>query len=164
MRVTAITRMKFLFGQTYCVVVLLLLSINVFAQNKVNYQEALAIILAKECGYVNHKSVRGGETYCGITRKTHPDWEGWTTIEKRRPKRDEILPELNQQVATFYRINYWDKIRGDEIHNQQTANQFFDAAVRQGRERAIMSQEAKYGLKKTGVVSDALINAINSRH
>lgn len=141
-------------------------SINASAQKEADFNKALAITLAKECGYINNRKVSGGETYCGITRKTHPQWDGWPTLDKQhpKPKRDEILPQLNQSVASFYRTHYWDKIRGDEIHSQQIANQFFDAAVRRGLDRAIMNQESKHGLKRTGTVSDELINAINRRH
>jgi hypothetical protein len=47
-----------------------------------DFSAALSLTLAKEGGYVNNKKVRGGETYCGINRKSHRRWEGWKIIDK----------------------------------------------------------------------------------
>lgn len=131
------------------------------AQKRADYNTALKLTLAKEGGYVNSRDLHGGETYCGITRKTHPDWKGWHVIDKQHPKRDAILPELNQSVSAFYRTEYWDRIRAGEISDQKKANKFFDRAVRKGVERAIMHEESHHGMKKTGIASDELIAMIN---
>lgn len=73
-------------------------------------------------GLVNHPDDPGGETNYGITRAeaTANGWPG--------PMAD-IPFDL---VRTIYRTRYWDKIRGDEIADQQIAEELFDTAVNCG--------------------------------
>jgi lysozyme family protein len=143
----------------------LFFALSSFAASGADYSIALARTLKDEGGYSNKKSNIGGETYCGITRKNYPQWEGWAIIDKRRPlKYDEQLPELDQMVATFYKKYFWDEIRGDEIKSQDYANKLFDNAVKRGIERGIMSAQKKAGTKRTGKMDDATIIAINKKH
>src|SRR5690606_1467699 len=40
--------------------------------------------------------------------------------------------ELEPAVEEFYRNNFWNKILGDQINNQQVANMVFDFTVQSG--------------------------------
>jgi hypothetical protein len=122
---------------------------------------ALKLMLPKEGGYVNSKKVRGGETYCGITRKTHPDWEGWRVIDKHKMKYGRTLPELDGSVEAFYREHYWNAINGDDIKDQKVANSFFYMAVKRGIIRAIRIREKSVGMRPTGASSNELTERIN---
>jgi hypothetical protein len=59
---------------------------------------------------------RGGMTYAGIARNANPQWAGWNLVD-----RQEMGGPLTSMVREFYRLNFWDRIRGDEISNQQIA-------------------------------------------
>jgi len=48
---------------------------------------------------------RGGETYGGISKRAHPNWEGWAIINK-----SETLPDLTEMVIDFYDKNYYSKV------------------------------------------------------
>jgi lysozyme family protein len=67
-------------------------------------------MMEDEGGYVLHevKGDRGGQTYAGIARKMHPNWEGWQHIDYQ-----ETPP--TQLVRDFYKTNFWDKIKGDDL-------------------------------------------------
>jgi lysozyme family protein len=128
------------------------------------YAIALAKTLESEGGYSNKKSNIGGETYCGITRKNYPQWEGWAIIDNHTLKYNEQLPELALLVEAFYKKYFWDEIRGDEIKSQDYANKLFDNAVKRGIERGIRTAQKKAGTKPTGVMDDATIIAINKKY
>lgn len=86
-----------------------------------------------EGGYVFNNDDRGGETYRGITRRWYPDWPGWITIDSIENKStlSEILP-LQDMVEKFYRDEFWYKIKGIALGNQDLANLLFDTAVHTG--------------------------------
>lgn len=100
-----------------------------------NFEKALAKTLAYEGGYVNNPNDKGGETFCGISRKYWPDWEGWEVIDSlfesgATPK--EAGHETLKMVQDFYRLNFWLPIHGDEIESQEIAEYLFDFAVNSG--------------------------------
>lgn len=84
-------------------------------------------------GYSNNPVDRGGETYREISRNHHPGWVGWAKIDALKkttvlgPK--TIIPELEADVAAFFKANYWDDLRADFIPDQGLANMLFDSSV-----------------------------------
>lgn len=105
------------------------------------FDKALIKVLAHEGGYVNHPDDPGGETYCGISRKNHPEWLGWSVVDSCANKK--VFPqEIGDAVAGFYKENYWKKIYGDAFP-QKIAEELFDCAVNCGTSKAVkMFQES----------------------
>lgn len=101
-----------------------------------------------EGGYSNHAADRGGETWCGIARKFHPNWEGWKIIDeyKKKPGFPTNLKDISQLTVLrrqFYRELFWDAVWGDHLASQTFANSIYGEAVNFGVSKAIkMSQEA----------------------
>lgn len=92
-----------------------------------------------EGGYVNDPDDRGGETCRGIARRFHPDWPGWTIVDRIKEaspgefvERIDGNAELAQLAKALYRDKYWNPILGDDIPNQHVANKVFDTGVNQG--------------------------------
>ena len=83
------------------------------------FRPAFEKMIHNEGGYVNHivAGDRGGQTYAGIARKFHPDWQGWNLIDHN----DMDNPELTTFVLLFYKTNFWDKLKAEQIHNQRIA-------------------------------------------
>lgn len=96
--------------------------------------------LAAEGAYSNDPRDRGGETYKGIARNMNPRWEGWDVIDaiKANTNKDQLLKamaadeELEQLVADFYKLVYFDPLMLSQITEQDIANELFDTAVNQG--------------------------------
>lgn len=90
--------------------------------------------LVVEGGYVNDPLDRGGETYKGISRKFHGNWEGWEIIDDYRMSgsiaqldKDEDLQEM---VFEFYEQNYMRPFL--EIPEDEIREELFDTAVNMG--------------------------------
>lgn len=117
-----------------------------------NFEIADKLTSINEGGYANDHADRGGETWKGIARKMHPTWEGWSLIDwyKKHPKFPSVLDasvRLKELRNKFYKTNFWDQIRGDEIEFQEIANQIYDDAVNTGVSSAIKkAQNAAFGL------------------
>jgi len=108
------------------------------AEFKLAYERTLG----HEGGYVNDPDDRGGETYKGIARNYHANWEGWPVIDSLRDEVD--FPEclstndsLQRMVREFYKANYWDKANLDSLQSQDVAEEIFDTGVNQGMGTAI---------------------------
>jgi len=99
-----------------------------------------------EGGYANDPDDRGGETYRGIARKFHPNWEGWRIIDDVKSKTQEVKrineifdknDELEELIKNFYRSEFWSKVKGDALQHQSLANEMYDNAVNMGPEKSI---------------------------
>lgn len=107
-----------------------------------NFTEAYNLTSAHEGGYVDDPTDRGGETYRGISRVHHPSWSGWRKIDayKGRPGFPAMLNEdrpLQNSVKSFYKRKYWDRFLGDQVPDQQAANELYDTGVNMGIRRAV---------------------------
>lgn len=95
--------------------------------------------MSNEGGYADHPADRGGETFMGITRKNHPDWEGWEDIDKLKEsghiKDAHKLPAMMAQAQKFYEEHYWDKVKADDFEEDLSLI-LFDTAVHSGVRRA----------------------------
>lgn len=144
-----------------------------------------------EGGYVNHPNDPGGETIFGIARNYYPNWHGWIVVDKCKefdgfPDNIKSLtlsrlngngleagsliawPWLQTAADTFFKKEFWNTIRGDEITDQDIANELYDSAVNFGRSRAVkMAQEAvKLGfgadIDVDGKIGPKTVAALNS--
>lgn len=132
-----------------------------------NYIIAIKSILRFEGGYGNDPDDGGGETYKGISRVNWPRWAGWKIIDaaKGQPGWENRLDsnaELSELVLQFYKVNFWDKVGGDNVKAQSVVGLFFDAAVNEGISAAIKREETIMQLPITGRLTSELIDRLNS--
>ncbi|MEN6384960.1 MAG: glycosyl hydrolase 108 family protein [Phycisphaerales bacterium] len=66
-------------------------------------------------------------------------------------------------VEKIFRRKYWDKVRGDEIINQDSANEIFDDAINAGVAPAIRKAQRALGLKDDGFMGPVTLNKINGK-
>ena len=103
---------------------------------------------------VHIKGDRGGQTFAGISRRAHPNWEGWPTIDSGgTPSRSA--------VELFYRAEYWNKIRGDVVQDQNVAEMLMSSAVLSGRRRAVKMAQMVVETKPDGSIGPKTLAAIN---
>jgi len=93
-----------------------------------------------EGGYANDPDDRGGETYCGISRKFHPQWSGWGLIDARNKllqiKTNELIPGLDIHLLKFYHHVYWLQNRCQQM-DPELGLTVFDMAINHGSGKAI---------------------------
>jgi lysozyme family protein len=107
-----------------------------------NFNEAYDITLGHEGGYSNDPDDVGGETYKGVARAYYPNWVGWTIIDDSKsinnfPNNLRGNTALDAMIREFYKDNYWNLFWGDQIPNQEVANELFDTGVNMGVGRAV---------------------------
>lgn len=65
-------------------------------------------------------------------------------------------------VEIIYRKNYWNKIHGDELTNQEIANSLYDSAVNMGVGQAIKLAQKALNIPVTGKIDSYMINLLNN--
>jgi lysozyme family protein len=137
-----------------------------------DFTSAFQLMIDHEGGYVNDPDDPGGETYKGVARKIHSKWGGWTKVDmlKRQPGFPANLDqdsELHEAISDFYRVTFWDRMKGDEIIDQEIANSIFDFGVNAGLGTSNALAQMVIGEKADGVIgpkSIASLNAFNPEH
>jgi len=112
-----------------------------------NFNIAFEKTLKFEGGYVNNKYDSGKETKYGISKKYYPDLD--------------IKNLTLNQIKEIYKRDYWDKINGDNILNQEVANNIFDASVNVGIRRAVKLAQSQLGVKTDGILGKITLNYLN---
>jgi len=105
------------------------------------FAEALNIVLSHEGGYANVAGDKGGETYKGISRVNWPNWPGWQIIDQNKPlKNNQVINSvlLDNLVSVFYKTQFWDKIKADQLP-KTIRTLVFDFAVNSGTSTAVRS-------------------------
>jgi lysozyme family protein len=102
-----------------------------------NFLTAYEKVLKHEGGYVHDPDDPGGETYKGVARAMNSKWDGWVIVDTLKkhsgfPSSLDKHTELQDKIKSFYEINYWDRVKGDDIVSDTVAMSIFDFAVNAG--------------------------------
>lgn len=120
-----------------------------------NFEKCLKVILHHEGGYVNHPKDPGGITNLGVTKAVYDAWvRRKATIEEMKG----LTPAL---VAPLYRINYWNKIKGDALPLGLDLC-VFDFGVNAGPSRAVKYLQMLVNTKQDGVLGSITIDKVNA--
>lgn len=121
-----------------------------------DFNAAFERMIRDEGGYVLHDvpGDRGGMTYAGIARNMQPQWAGWSYIDRK-----ETPP--SQMVRDFYKAQFWDDMRGDQLTNDRIASNIFNFYVNTGRPAKVLAQVV-LGLTPDGAFGDKTVQALNA--
>jgi len=120
-----------------------------------NFDQALALVLKSEGGYVNHPSDPGGETNLGVTKRV------WEQYIGRACKPGEMHTLTPEQVGPLYRKNYWDLMFCDELPSG-VDYAVFDFAVNAGPQQAKKTLQRALGVTPDGAIGPLTIAAIKA--
>jgi len=122
-----------------------------------DFLKAFEKTIADEGGYqlTDIPGDRGGQTYAGIARKPNPDWAGWQHIDRKD------FGAATPLVREFYKVNFWDRVRGDEIKDQAVAETIFNFAVNTGVGVAAKLAQVIVGVAPDGAIGAKTIERLN---
>ncbi|MBB3771503.1 lysozyme family protein [Angulomicrobium tetraedrale] len=121
-----------------------------------SYDGALKRVLVHEGGYANHPADPGGATNRGVTQRVY---DGWRT-RKGQPARSvrEITPA---EVAAIYDMQYWDKVRGDDLP-AGIDYVVFDGGVHSGPVQSVKWLQRALGVAADGSIGAATLGALEA--
>lgn len=112
-----------------------------------------------------------GYTFMGIYQKAHPNLYMWKQIDEVVKKHNKLSDasrelyadlDLREEVKKFYEINFWNRMRLNEIVNQHVANEIFVFGVNAGCGKAIQLTQKLVGTTADGLIGPNTIKAINA--
>jgi lysozyme family protein len=98
---------------------------------------------------------RGGQTYAGIARNANPNWAGWQHIDRKD------FGSATPLVREFYKLRFWDRVRGDDITNQAIAETIFNFAVNTGVGVASKLAQLIVGTTPDGAIGPKTVERLN---
>jgi lysozyme family protein len=124
-----------------------------------DFLPAFEKMIVREGGYVLHTVAgdTGGQTYAGIARNKNPQWQGWSAIDQGSTPAAEL-------VRSFYKANFWDVNRLNEIEDQRVASTVFDFGVNAGTGTAAKLAQLVVGSTPDGRIGAKTVEAINTYH
>ncbi len=131
-----------------------------------DFSKAFEVSMKAEGGYVNDPDDPGGETYKGIARTRNAKWQGWVNIDLLKmkgnfPKNMEEDNDLQEKVKALYEVNYWDKVQGDKIVDQDIAESIFDFAINAGPKTSSKLAQIAVQAEPDGVIGAETLKKIN---
>jgi len=122
-----------------------------------DFNPAFEKMIHDEGGYqlTNIPGDRGGQTYAGIARKPNPQWAGWQYIDRKD------FGSATPLVREFYKSNFWDRVRGDDITNQAIAETIFNFAVNTGVGVASKLAQLIVGTTPDGAIGPKTLERLN---
>lgn len=82
---------------------------------------------------------------------------------KRKATVEDMRGLAQETAQSIYRVNYWNPIRGDEIKNQEAADELYDMAVNAGVGTAINLCQRALGLDEIGIMSKTTLDHLNNK-
>ncbi|OHT44984.1 glycoside hydrolase family 108 protein [Flavobacterium tructae] len=127
---------------------------------KSHFDENMIHVFKVEGGYVDDKKDRGGKTNKGITFKTYESF--YNLYGNGEAGTVEMHRNLsNTEAKKIYKIEFWNKIHGDEIYNASIAAYIFDFAIHSGVPNATKVVQATLNVSADGVFGTSTVNNIN---
>jgi lysozyme family protein len=125
-----------------------------------DFNPAFDKMIVDEGGYVLHTVAgdTGGMTYAGIARNSNPQWPGWNLIDHGAIDN----PLLTGMVRSFYKVEFWDRIRGDELTSQVVAENLFNFGVNTGIKVAVKLAQLIVGATPDGAIGDVTLQKFNN--
>ena len=118
-----------------------------------SFEKALNKVLQLEGGLTLHKNpTEKAETYAGIYREEHPNWEGWTYIEKG------LTPPF-ELIKNFYYENFYKPF--EKIENENIRDLLFEFSVNASLRTAVKLLQKVVGAKPDGIIGEKTLEKLN---
>lgn len=111
-------------------------------------------LLKHEGGFVNDPVDPGGATNKGVTFQTFKAHA--KTLLNVEPTLDNLKNLTDEQAGKIYKIEYWDKVHGDDIKTQDLANIVFDFYVNAGANASKLLQQVLKDMGQTVTVDGVI--------
>lgn len=121
---------------------------------------------------VLHKNKgENGLTFYGIYQSAHPKlsiWNKITSYLKIEPDIEKCsmvlanVLDLQIEVEEFYKTNFWDKAKLDQVNSQKIADEIFCFGCNVGMPVAIKKAQQLVSVTADGIVGKQTLNALNN--
>lgn len=127
-----------------------------------NFLTAYNIVAKHEGGFQMHPNDNGNYNSLGQLVGTNwgisaPVFESYL---KRPPSQADMQSMSKVTAANIFKTQFWDRIKGDSVDNQEVANIFFDGVVNHGT-TGIKIMQRVLGVTDDGIVGPLTMSKLN---
>ena len=122
--------------------------------------------------FLHKNSTERDYTIGGIYKYAHPNWLGWFIVLNSIQKNDGNIGATSRElyrnahmmelIEVFYKDHFWDRMRLDEIQDDNTAMEIFIFGVNAGTRNAIRKAQRVVGADQDGLIGKITIGMLNS--
>ena len=141
-----------------------------------NFEKSFTLLMKLEFNKPSnllHKN-KGEDNYTvgGIYKTAHPHWYGWGIVSASIHRYNYDIKKASTElynsspfqrlIAVFYQEHFWNKMRLDEIVDQNTADEIFLFGVNSGKKNAIRKAQKIVNVDEDGIIGTQTITALNN--
>ncbi|MGO1308633.1 MAG: glycoside hydrolase family 108 protein [Kluyvera intermedia] len=130
-----------------------------FSASSLAFVHALSFVLAREGGYVNDPTDKGGETNLGISDLRDGLADGKTDIDGDGKPDVKIKDLTAEQAGLIYQRDYWQAAKCG-LWPDGISLFVFDSAVQHGAKKAIQLLQDAVGVTSDGVAGPKTVSAV----
>lgn len=141
-----------------------------------DYEKAFEILMKLEfsnpSNFLHKNKTERDYTVAGIYKYAHPKWLGWFIVMDSLQRNNGNVVSasrdlyknyhLKELIMNFYKSQFWDRMRLDEVKNDNTATEIFVFAVNAGTRNAIRKVQKLVGADADGLMGPVTLGFINS--
>ncbi len=118
------------------------------------FEEHFQKVIDLEGGFkLERNPTESADTYAGIYRNAHPDWQGWKYIDRGETPPTEL-------VRKFYYDHYYRPL--EAIANPEIRFATFEFGVNAGLKEAVKIAQTVAGTSPDGIIGPKTLAALNS--
>ena len=139
-------------------------------------EEALDILyrleFSNENDVLEKNATEDGWTFMGVYQGAFPNLDLWKIVRQKMQQYNGDMKLVGsmlynnatvlEMIQAFYKKEFWDKAKLDEVHSQQIANEIFIAGVNMGMKKAVMLAQKLVCVPADGVMGPKTLKAINT--
>jgi lysozyme family protein len=142
---------------------------SIVVKHKASFLVAYGMVRSHEGGYANVSNDLGGETYCGISRIFHKEWQGWYRIDEYKqlngtPTWNYYFKDITEWHVTEFYLDIWVKEGFFDLENQAIANYLFDFRIHSPLAIRIIQQQLNkcgHHFELDNLMNSKMIDALN---
>ena len=139
-----------------------------------HFEKAFDVLLSLEFNNPSnalHKNPNeDGLTFMGIYEAAHPNWVGWERIynvldqyqDMKKTSVSLYNSNIIELVKVFYKDQFWDRLRLDEVEYEIVCKEMFLFAVNAGLKIAVKTAQRVLGITADGIIGPQTLKALNN--
>ena len=141
-----------------------------------DFRKAFAVLEKLEynsaSNYLHKNKSENDYTVAGIYKYAHPNWLGWFIVNNALERNQGNVAaasrelykstHLKELVMQFYIEQFWNRLRLNEVHSDNTATEIFLFAVNSGCRNAVRKAQKVVGADEDGLMGKITIGLLNA--
>ena len=135
------------------------------------FEILMRLEFSNSSNYLHKNKTERDYTIAGIYKYAHPDWLGWFIVSDTLQRHNNNVASasrelyknnhLKELIMKFYKDKFWNRMKLDEVQDNNTATELFIFGVNAGCRNAIRKAQGIIGATVDGLIGRETIRLLN---